>query len=147
MSRGAVGKQTQLLLFDTILHLATGTIQLLVKHLSTPLFAAQRGHKEARVGALGQVFGFAHHAPLSRPTFPGAVDKILEHTRRFAGVFELRPSLLQLFPESALQPSIARQPEDKGHAVALAPTHQLFTRKPRISTYDDAHLRPPVANP
>src|SRR5215210_8255726 len=136
MSRGAVGKQIQLLLFDTILHLATGTIQLLVKHLSTPLFAAQRSHKEARVGALGQVFGFANHAPLSRPTSPGAVDKILEHTRRFAGVFELRPSLLQLFPRARCSRALRASPEDKGHAVALAPTHQLFTRKSRISTYD-----------
>src|SRR5919106_2098102 len=117
MSRGAVGEQAQLLLFDAILHLTAGTIELLVKLLGAPLLAGQRGHDEPRVGTFGQVLGFANDAPLPGPALLGPVDKILEYTRRLARLLEQRTGLRQLTPESSLKASIARQTKDKVHAV------------------------------
>ena len=54
--RGAIGIEIELALLDPVLHVATGTIELLVEVFGLAFGARQRSHDEARVGfALGEL--------------------------------------------------------------------------------------------
>ncbi len=44
------------------------------------------------------------------------------------------------------EPIVARQPEQKVHAVRLAPSHQLLAREAAVGAHQNAHKRPTAAN-
>src|SRR5207244_152286 len=144
--RGPVGKELELRLLDAVLHLPAGAVELLVERLGLPLFAAERGDDEARVGFVGNVLGLADHPTPAAPALERRVAKLPEHPCRAPRTGGLLFSLVQRRREPPLQALIACQPKDVIHRILLAPEHQLLAGKTRIRPQDDAHARPAGAD-
>ena len=64
MATGPVGKEPKLLLLDPVLHLATGTVDVVIDRLR---FALEAGHHKARVAPLVTVLGFSDDPPRPIP--------------------------------------------------------------------------------
>src|SRR5207245_9474413 len=82
LGRGAVGKQVELALFDAVLHVTAGAVELLVEMPALMLIARQRGDDEAGVGLAAGPLGLCHDPALAAPTVPGPPGQILETPRR-----------------------------------------------------------------
>src|SRR5215207_2998239 len=83
MGARAIGEELELLFLDPVFHLPTGTIQIFVQGSRLPVLRSERGDDETGILPLGQIFGLAHHAPLTGPTLASLITKVLEQPRRF----------------------------------------------------------------
>ena len=52
---GPIGKQTQLLFFDPVLHVTAGTVEIFVQLLGRKVFFGQRGHYESGILSFGEL--------------------------------------------------------------------------------------------
>ena len=59
--RRAVGEEIELLLLDTVFHVAPRTVDPLVQPAAADLIRVQGGNDEARIGSFRQVLGLGHH--------------------------------------------------------------------------------------
>src|ERR1700730_12835701 len=82
LGRGAVGKQVELALFDAVLHVTAGAVELLVEMPALMLIARQRGDDEAGVGLAAGPLGLCHDPALAAPAVQGPPGEILETPRR-----------------------------------------------------------------
>ena len=55
-------------------------------------------------------------------------------------------SLIKLGLDFGDEPIVLRQPEEKVHAVCLAPSHQFLAREAAVGAHQNAHKRPTTAN-
>jgi hypothetical protein len=93
---GAISKQHHLFL-ESVFHVPTGAVQLLIQALGPPagrggeggFLRAQRGDHVAWIGPFLQVFCFGDHPAGSRPTVSGLIDELGEDSRRFSGLLKL----------------------------------------------------------
>src|ERR1700735_1348378 len=96
------------------------------------------------------MFRFGYHAALSIPAaflrLLGLVVELGKHARGLAGLLPLLGGGMHLRSDNPPQPLIARQSEQKLHAVACAPTHQLVPAEAGVSAQDDLHFRPSHPN-
>src|SRR5215207_8316826 len=74
MGARAIGEELELLFLDPVFHLPTGTIQIFVQGSRLPVLRSERGDDETGILPLGQIFGLAHHAPLTGPTLASLID-------------------------------------------------------------------------
>ena len=98
-------------------------------HATRSLGALQRGDDEARIGAFGEVLGFADNPAIAAPAVEGGVAELLEEARRLAGLGMLGRRGGQVGFELGDQTWVAGQAEDVIDAVRLAPSHQLVPCK------------------
>ena len=79
---GAVGKQTQLLFLDAVLHIATRAIQLLIHIVNAAdVLLWQIGHYKSGIVAFDQQLGFGNHLSGARPGLERTVAKLHETAR------------------------------------------------------------------
>src|SRR5262249_18556620 len=89
-----------------------------------------------------QCLGFAYPSPFPPPTLQGLILKISEDPRRSACRFELLFRFRHLRLKELLQSFVLGLAEEVINLVALAPGHDLVTRKTRIASQPDPHPRP-----
>ena len=142
--RGAVGEQVDLTLLDAVLHLAAGTVDILVEMAAIAF--SQRGDDEAGVCLPRGPLGLGDDAPLAAPALAGQPGKVLEAARRLAGLLALLLGLGKLGLDRPGEAGVPRQAEDIIDRMGFAPRHQAIARKARIGAQDDAHLRPARAD-
>ena len=65
--RRAVGEEIELLLLDTVFHVAPRTVDPLVQPAAADLIRVQGGNDEARIGSFRQVLGLGHHPAAPAP--------------------------------------------------------------------------------
>jgi hypothetical protein len=78
---GPVGEEVELVLFDTVFHVASGAIAAFVELLGLDFVAGQVGDDETGIGALVQVFGFGDDTAGTAPGVQGAVSEFRVQTR------------------------------------------------------------------
>src|SRR4029077_141578 len=132
--------------FDPVLHVAAGAVDLFIKIAGLALGTRERGDDEARVGLVLCPFRLRHHPAGAAPARPRRPPEVLETPRRLAGTPALRRSLLKLGLDFGDEPIGLRQPEQKVHAVGLAPSHQLLAREAGVGAQQNAHTRPTAPN-
>src|SRR5512143_238338 len=82
---GAIRIEVELALFDPVLHLAAGAIELLVKRSGRPAVRLQGGDDEAGIGLTTAPFRLADDAPPPGPAIPGRPQEVTEHPLWIAG--------------------------------------------------------------
>ena len=65
MTAGAIAEESELLFFNTVFHLTSSTVDLVVEPLGSP---DQISDHKARIGSFGSVLGFGNNASLLIPT-------------------------------------------------------------------------------
>src|SRR3979411_1508628 len=65
MTAGPIAEESELLFFNTVFHLTSSTVNLVVKRLGSP---DQISDHKARIGSFGSVLGFGNNASLLFPT-------------------------------------------------------------------------------
>lgn len=65
MGAGSAAEQVKLLLFDSVLCIASGTVDVAIEHF---WIIGHVGNQEAWIGALLKVFGFDDESPFFSPT-------------------------------------------------------------------------------
>ncbi len=143
----AIREQPQLLLLDTILHLATGAVDALVQPLRSESLPTQVGDDEPRVGPLGQVLRLANHPTRSAPALARAVAKVTKAPRPLPGVTMRLARLIHPLAQHAHQTAVARQTQHIADIVRLTPVHQPLAAKSRVATDVDARPRPALPDP
>src|SRR5262245_48860778 len=89
------------------------------------------------------MLSFAYHSPFTAPTLQRLILKISEDPRRLACRLELLFRFRRLCPKQLLQSFVLGLPEEVINPIGLlAPGHDLLTRKARIASQPDPHLRP-----
>jgi hypothetical protein len=106
-----------------VFHLATGAIDPLIQHPAIDRRSGQRGDDEARIGAFGEVLGFADNPALAAPAVEGGVDELPKAPRRLAGLGLRGGRGGQVGLERGGQPGVAREAEHVMDPVRLAPRH------------------------
>ncbi|CAB4243990.1 protein of unknown function [Methylacidimicrobium sp. AP8] len=139
--RELVGKEVELFL-DPILHVATSTVELLVKVLGGPLLGGERGHDKARILPSFQVLGFGDHPALPRPAAQGAVGKLGKEAGRLATRLVQTTGLLHRPLNGPAQALVARQAEEVVDLMGFAPSHDLFPAEARIGPEHDPDSGP-----
>ena len=117
--------------FDPILDLAAGAVDVLVEGAGVDRGGAERGHDETGIGALGQVLGLGDDAPLAAPAVQRAPLQLGEAARRAALSQAIGFRRGELCGDRADQALVAREAEDVVDAVRLAPRHQFVPGKAR----------------
>ena len=142
--RGAVGEQVQLLLLDPVFHVATPTIQLLVKGVRPDPVAAEAGDDETGIGAPRprQPFRLGDHAARPAPAVDRAPAEVAVAPRRLAVLRAAAPRAPKLPRDPVLQTRGPRQPEHEVNAVVLAPDHQIVAAEARIPAKHDPRPGP-----
>src|SRR5258708_2001310 len=130
------------MLFDAVLHLASGTVELLIQRRGGELLAGQRGDDKPGIPPFGEVLGFADDTAAAAPALSGAVEQVLVEARRLPGLYKTPAGPLEVGTQGPLQTLIAGQSKDIVHRVILAPGHELFAGKSRVAAQDNPHPRP-----
>jgi len=138
----AIGEELELLFLDPVFHLPTGTIQIFVQGSRLPVLRSERGDDETGILPLGQIFGLAHHAPLTGPTLASLITKVLEPPRRFPAGLIGPPGLCQLTGNDLGETAVLGQPQHVFDPMALAPTHDRLAAETAIPPQHDPHLGP-----
>ncbi len=138
---GSVGKQIQLLLFNPVFHLASGTVDLFVKRLR---LAGQIGHDIARVAALAHMFGFEDDPAPASPG-SGFIVQIGKHALFLLCCFILCPGLLNPELAQTLQTPVFGQADDIANVLALAPVQHPVPTKAAVAAEGDLNVRPSLA--
>src|SRR4029453_16587091 len=126
---------------DAVLHLAAGTVDVLVQVPRRSLAAFQRGGNKARIGLALRPLRLADHTASTAPALAGAPIEIFEAARRPTAPF--RRSLCH--SKLADQTDVAGEPKNIVDMLVFAPRHQLFTGKAAVRSQQDAHKRPAPA--
>ena len=143
----AIGEQHKLF-FDAVLHVAACTIQVFIQLLRAPNFCFQRGHHKTWIRFASEVLSLGHHAPPAAPTPAHRfMIELQEHARRLLGLLPLLACLFQRLGHNLFQQRVARHAEHILDMIGLAPRHQLFPAKARITAQHDFHFGPDRANP
>jgi hypothetical protein len=141
-----IGEQTHLLL-DAVLHLATGTVELLVQLLGWPCFGCQRSDHEARVLAFIKIFCLGHNAARVGPALVCLVLELGKDTSRFRGVLVTKLRLVHLLADDPAQSLAARQAEEIIGPIGFTPSHQFLTAEAGVSAQHDLYLGPARTQP
>ena len=80
--RGAIGEQSELLPFDPVFHLSTGTVEIFVKRAYIDWLALNRDDDEAGIFSLGQVLSLAQYARFTEPALARLITKVLRQPGR-----------------------------------------------------------------
>src|SRR5258708_35596959 len=115
------------MLFDAVLHLASGTVELLIQRRGGELLAGQRGDDKPGIPPFGEVLGFADDTAAAAPALSGAVEQVLVEARLLPGLYKTPAGLLQVGTQGPLQTLIAGPSKDISHPVVPAPGHELFS--------------------
>src|SRR3954463_10248839 len=132
---------------DAVLHLAPGTVEVLIERPRGPLVGLERGHQKAWVRLASDPFRLGDHPSAARPRLLRGPQKVPEHARRSAGRLSHGPGLLEGGSDAGLKPSVAGQTEDKVDVVLLAPEHERLTGKARVGPQHHLHPRPARPDP
>ena len=137
VATGPVGKQTQLLFLDPVLHLASRTI-LVVKLLRG---SGEVGDQEAGYLHLGRMFGFHNDAPFLVPSGCRILDFAKVPLLFLAGVEGVFRRPHQWFG-SGQQPGVLRQPHEVMHVCDVRTSAASASGKSPSHPENDFHLRP-----
>src|SRR5690554_3713497 len=144
VAAGAVGEQ-ELLLLDTVLHLASGTVAVVIEPLGAA--AAQAGDHIAGVEATPTGLGFDDD--LASTLLP-ALGSVLDEAEDSL----LLPTLLEADSRRVVdvqsqlgQALVAGEADDVIDAVAVTPVEDQWTAEAAVASEDDLHLRPRLAQP
>jgi hypothetical protein len=74
---GSVGKEHELLFFDPVLHIATGTIHLLIQLLSRVISRLKGGNNKTGIGAFAKMLSLANYPTLPTPGCEGFLYGLL----------------------------------------------------------------------
>ena len=138
---GATREQVELLILDPVLHVAAGTVELVVQ---VSIRLRKVGHHKAWVGTQATVLGLHDHPSRLVPA-EGAIANRGEQTLLLAG------QVIQRFghadPQGCLSfdPGILGQPDDVAYIVPLTPAQNLPAAEAAVAAEDDLHLRPVAA--
>ena len=118
MTAGSIAEEAELLFFNTVFHLTSSTVNLVVDFLCVP---SQTGHDKARVGSLGRVLSFGNNTSLLIPTTGPILEPFEESD--FLAAFSILTfgALLQLGAQG-LESLILGEAYDVIDLVRLTPT-------------------------
>src|SRR5690554_6075115 len=141
---GAVGDQ-ELLLLDTVLHLAPGTVAVVIEPLGAA--AAQVGHHVAGVEATPTGLGFDDHLSSALlPALGGVLDEA-EDTFLLPALLEADGRFVVDVQSQLGQALVAGEADDVIDAMAVTPVEDQRTAEAAVASEDDLHLRPRLAQP
>ena len=123
--RGPVREEVELAFLDTILHVAAGAVDFLVKLSCFNGFALERGHDEARIFAFGKMLRLGYDATFATPAVEGLVAQLLEEAFRLAASLGFGLNLGQFLCDQSFKPRIAGEAEDVVNAVSFTPGHEI----------------------
>src|ERR1700682_6725350 len=106
MTAGPIAEESELLFFNTVFHLTSSTVNLVVDHLGSP---DQISDHKARVGSFGSVLGFGNNASLFIPT-TGPILKPFEESDFLAAFRCLRSARCPSLALRALSRSFLAMP-------------------------------------
>src|SRR5258708_17277114 len=95
------------MLFDAVLHLASGTVELLIQRRGGELLAGQRGDDKPGIPPFGEVLGLADDTASAAPALSGAVEQVLVEARRLPGLYKTPAGPPQVGPPSPPETPIA----------------------------------------
>src|SRR3954451_20129394 len=127
---------------DAVLHLAPGTVEILIERPRSPLVGLERGHQKAWVRLASDPFRLGDHPSAARPRLLRGPEEVPEHTGGPTGRLSHGPGLLEGGRDAGLKPGIAGQAEHEVDAVLLAPEHERLAGKARVRPQHDLHPRP-----
>src|SRR4030042_685656 len=143
MTTGPVGKQSQLLLLDTVLSFPSQAIDLIVKLLR---LARKVGNEKSRIGPLGKMLGLNDNATLFIPG-GGGITEFPEQTLFLAGLSKLPGGRIHPGTGQLLQHTIADYADDITDIMLITPSHQSPATQPTIPTKYNLDVRPLPAKP
>jgi len=143
---GAIGEKVELLFLDTVLHLPAGTVEVLVEGAGIGLLGAEGGDHEAWIRPFGQALRLGDDPPRTTPALAGLVVEFAKDPTELAA-FQ-KPDLgLDAGAEAQIeQPLVAGEPQHVVNPLGLAPGHDRFATKARVTPNADPGLGPAAAD-
>ena len=138
MTAGSITEESELLFFNTVFHLTSSTVDLIVERLGSP---DQIGDHKARVGSLGSVLGFGNNASLPIPT-TGLIFELLKESDFLAGFSIFAFGALPQLGAQSLKALVLGDAYNEIDLVRLTPTQHFPPTEAAISTQDNFDLRP-----
>src|SRR5215813_13131740 len=133
----SVGKQLELL-FDPVLHVAAGAIELLVESLWRP---RKIGDDIAWVGAETIVLDPGNDPPFDRPGL-GGIAELTKPPLLVAGFGKTSLGVDEPRRGQCGQPRVLGQADNVADRMPLAPAEQAWSAKAAVAAQDEAHRRP-----